>query len=199
MLNSVIAVFYQISLYRVFLEDINQRIRRTLEKCGCFNNESVLFIRFLKSSGFRFAGLELAFDFFDCIPFTEINNNALKKFKNSFYTNDYKTVYRKEFMEDDSYGGVKDWVRDSMLIIYNRGYKLGVNETVWRVEWRLRDVRSWRLLDITDLRLNMDGFIYSKGNKLKKIFNYWVPQGGVIFNREYIECNFPVFSFLTAG
>ena len=199
MINSVIAVFNHISLNQIFLEEINQKIRKNIEKCKCFNNESVEFIKFLNNYGFRFAELELAFDFFDCFPFVEKNNHVFRRFKNSYYTNDYKTIYRKEFREDDSYGKVKDRIRDSMLAIYDRGCKLGVNETVWRVEWRLRDIRSWMLLDITDLRLNMDGYICSKGYRLKKIFNYWVSQDSIIFNREYIEWHFPIFSFLTTG
>jgi len=133
------------------------------------------------------------------MPFTEISAPALKKYQNSFYSSDYKKYYRKTFHEDDSYGYEKDRIRDSIFIIYDRGLRLGVNEDVWRIEWRLRDERSRRLLEITDLRFNMDGYINCKGYRLKNIFNNWIPPNSIKFNWDYINNHFPIFAVLTTG
>jgi hypothetical protein len=199
MLDSVMKLFYSISLSQVFLEDINCKIRNSLEKCNNLNCGSVEFVRFLNINCFKFSELELAFDFFGCTPFTDINNESFKELKNGLYTPDYKIYKRKVFKEDDSYGFENDRIRDSIFIIYNRGEKLGIQEVVWRIEWRLRDERSRRLLDITDLRLNMDGYICRYGHRLERIFNYWVPRNSIIFNNEYIESHFPIFAVLVTG
>lgn len=198
MINSIIKIFHYISQNQVFIEDINRKLLKALKKCTN-TNSSVEFIRFLNTNDFRFSELELAFDFFGFMPFTEISANALREYKNSLYSNDYKTYYRKAFNEDDSYGHKKDRTRDSMFIIYDRGVRLGVYEDVQRVEWRIRDERSGRLLEITDLRFSMDDYINCKGYRLKKILNNWVPQNSIKFNWEYIDNHFPIFSVLTTG
>jgi len=199
MLYSVIEVFDHISNNKLFFEEFNQKLRKTISKCKDFNTASVDFIKFLNSNCFHFSELELAFDFFNYNPVIEVNNYSFRNYNDTYYTNDYKINYRKEFKEDDSYGYVKDGIRESILSIYNRGKKLKVNENVWRVEWRLRDIRSWRLLDLTDLRLSMDGFIYSKGNRLRNIYNNWVPKNSITFNLDYINNYFPIFSLLITG
>ena len=198
MFFSVMELFYFISLSHVFMEEMNQKIRRILEKCNYYNNGNIEFIRFLNTNDFKFSELELAFDFFGCLPFEKIKEKEFKNYQDSVYTYDYKIYFRKVFKEDDSLGSEKDRIRDSIFIIYNRGNKLEVQEKIWRVEWRLRDERSRRLLDITDLRLNMDSFIYEKGYRMKKIFNYWVPANSILFNWEYIKYHFPVFAVLVA-
>jgi hypothetical protein len=198
MINSIIQIFRYISQNHVFIEDINRKLLIALKKCAN-NNSSIEFIRFLNTNKFRLSELELAFDFFGFMPFTKISADALKEYKNSFYSNDYRTYYRKTFNEDDSYGYRKDRTRDSMFIIYDRGVRLGVYEDVQRVEWRLRDERSGRLLEITDLRFSMDDYINCKGYRLKKILNNWVPSNSIEFNWEYINNHFPIFSVLTTG
>jgi len=199
MLDSVIVAFYYIVKSKIFYEEINIRITRILEECNRFNNASILLIKNFKGMDFHFSELELAFDFFNCVPFIDINNQYFRMKKDTYYSTDYKKIYRKGFKDDDSFGYIKDGVRDSIFSIYNRGKKLKIKENVWRVEWRLRDIRSTRLLDMTDLRLNMDEYIYKKCHRLKRIFNYWIPQNSIIFNLDYINRYFPIFSVLTSG
>jgi hypothetical protein len=199
MLDSVISIFQGICQDRIFQAEINGRLQRSLEKCATLNNSSVEFIRFLNANEFIFSELELAFDWFGCLPYTRIKEGAFKSYKNSIYTTDSKTYYRKAFKGDDSYGFEKDRARDSIFIIYNRGEKLHVPEIVWRIEWRLRDERSRRLLDITDLRFNMDGYIHEKGHRLRNIFNLWVKRNSIDFNWDYINRYFPIFIYLVAG
>jgi len=196
MINSIMQIFHYISKNQVFIDDINRKLRKALEKCAN-NNSSVEFIRFLNTNDFKFSELELAFDFFGCMPFTEISAPALKEYKNSFYSKDYKTYYRKAFQEDDSCSYRKDRTRESMFIIYDRGVRLGISEDVQRVEWRLRDERSRRLLEITDLRFNMNEYINCKGYRLKNTLKNWIPSNSIKFNWEYINNHFPIFSALT--
>jgi len=196
MINSVIQIFHSISQNQVFLEDINLKLQIALESCA-EKDSSDGFICFLNVNDFSLSELGLAFDFFGCMPFTEISAPALKEYKNSFYGNDYKTYYKKTFHEDVSYGHKKDRTRDSMFIIYDRGVRIGVYEDVQRVEWRLRNEHSRRLLEITDLRFNIDDYINCKGHRLKNTFNNWIASNNIEFNWEYINNHFPIFSVLT--
>jgi hypothetical protein len=198
MITSVMELFYSISQKQVFLEEINKKIRKALVKSSKGNGFNE-FIRFLNTNDFRFSELELAFDFFGCKPFIEISAQAFKKYRHSLYSNDYKIYYRKAFHEDDSYGYERDRIRDSIFAIYDRGLRLRVDEDVIRVEWRLRDERSRRLLEITDLRFNMDDFIMCKGYRLKNILNNWIPPNSIKYNWEYINNHFPIFAVLTTG
>jgi hypothetical protein len=199
MLDSVAAIFRLVSTSGVFLNEINQKIQRSLERCAVFNNSHVEFIRFLNTSQFRLSELELAFDFFGCTPYANLNKSCFKTYLNSLYSRDHKQYYRKVFKEDDSYGLEKSGTMDSIFIIYDRGLKLGVPEQVWRAEWRIRDKRAVRLLDNTDLRQNMNGFIYSKGHRIRNTTNKSLPFDPVDFNWAYVQNHFPIFALLTTG
>jgi hypothetical protein len=198
MIDSVMDIFFEISSHGIFLNSINQQIQKALERCNILNSY-YRFILFLRTRGFRFSELELAFDFFECMPFIGIKHSAFKKYKNSIYSSDRKIYYRKSFTEDDSYGLEKHRVRDSVFAIYNRGIKLQVPESVWRVEWRLRDERARRLLDMTDLRLNMDNYICKYSHRLRNILGNWIGPNEIVFNWDYINYSFPIFSLLTTG
>jgi hypothetical protein len=200
MLQSVMQVFDYTAMNGIFLAETNRRIQKIMAKRDSgFNNCCSEFLRFLHSARFIFSEIELAFDFFDCQPLQQKNTNALSAYKNSSYSRDFKRYYRNEFSEDDGYGKRSHKTRESILAVYNRGHKLNVPEIIWRVEWRIRDERAARMLDISDLRLNMKDFIYSKGHRIRKITNYRVSLDSLEFNWAYIKNHFPVFALLTTG
>ena len=199
MLDSVLPIFQIISESYIFHGDINLKLQKSLNRCETLGSGSVEFIRFLNRNEFIFSELELAFDWFGCLPYTRIEGKNFNNVSGSIYTHDFKTRYRKTFKDDDSYGFEKNGSRDSLFILYDRGKKLGVPEVVWRTEWRLRDERSRRLLSLTDLRLNMEGYIFEKGHRLRKIFNNWVEENSINFNWDYINQHFRIFRLLIAG
>ena len=199
MFQSVMEIFHFLTGCHIFLDALNIKILRTLDKRYTLDAAAINFLGFLRKNGFYFSGLELAFDFFNCIPFKEIKNGIFKKYENSYYTKDNRIFLQKIFKEDGSFSYEKRISRASIFIIYDRGKKLGVQEKVWRIEWRIRDVRSCRLLDITDLRFTMDDFIKIKGYRLRNTFNHWITPDSIIFNWDYINNHFPIFAVLTTG
>jgi hypothetical protein len=197
MLWSVMKIFYQITQKRVFHKEVNDPLWYILSinQYSPHQNFDCDVLLVLARQGFRFSELELAFDFFGCKPYVSIRKEYFRRYFGAVYSTDWKHYKRKCFKEDDSLGYESNGKRHSILCIYNRGSKLGIPQTVWRVEWRLRDERA-ACLDMGDLLCSMDEFILLKGRRVKAITENYVKPGYINFDTQYIYQNFPIFAHL---
>jgi hypothetical protein len=185
LIESVANVFYQAAGNRIFRKEINYPLYRCLN--GTFGYQGLILQ--LRELSFRLSELELAFDFFDCEPCSPIEGRSL-------YSNDHKRYFRHFFDDDGGVCSESKGRRKSILCIYDRGRKLGVPETVYRVEWRIRDERAKYFLEIDDLSCTMEGYILKKGDRIRNITENYFNPDAMPFNRDYIRQNFPLFSLL---
>ena len=131
---------------------------------------------------------ELFYDFYWYNPFLKFDTNHFTNWNGTFYTKDYKKIKRKN--------GESKGARRSILCYYNRGLKIGSDEQISRLEFRICNKRAKSILNDYDLIIPVDAFINTHCDQIRTILKLYIPTGSIKIDNEYIENTVPMLKKL---